>query len=320
LAKRVPELNQSPKVRRFCCHVFVHSFGHSSGSSRTAKGGAIMTESSQLAQVEDASTASSEAGVQIPTTEAPKLRLQRPHRLVQRTMDLKPEKDAYGYVRQPAWPGVDIRVSKSAKRNALIVLDRLFKALEKVDVKVDVLQQNYGANGTFAVRDQDKVQLHVSEAHKKVAHEPTAKELREKERYPTMSRIPKWDDVPTGKLTLNPGGVIDLSSEAALGRVIAKAVDDIIQRLDVEREGRLAAEAARRREWQRQQEEQAEKTRVEALYKASDDLHRYRLLMDYIEEVRRFGRVPEDQLKDGQTLQEWLQWAEWRARIVHPLG
>jgi hypothetical protein len=42
--------------------------------------------------------------------------------------------------------------------------------------------------------------------------------------------------------------------------------------------------------------------------------------MAYIEEVRRFGRVPADQWKEGQSLEEWLAWANWRARQLHPLG
>ena len=43
-------------------------------------------------------------------------------------------------------------------------------------------------------------------------------------------------------------------------------------------------------------------------------------MMDYIEEVRRFGRVPDNQRKEGQSLEEWLKWAESRARQLHPLG
>jgi len=42
--------------------------------------------------------------------------------------------------------------------------------------------------------------------------------------------------------------------------------------------------------------------------------------MEYIEEVRRFGRVPDNQRKEGQSLEEWIRWAEWRARQIHPLG
>ena len=59
---------------------------------------------------------------------------------------------------------------------------------------------------------------------------------------------------------------------------------------------------------------------MEAMCKAAAALHQYRLLTDYIEEVCRFGRVPDNQLRDGQTLEEWLTWAAWQAQWVHPLG
>src|SRR5262249_31765021 len=151
-----------------------------------------------------------------------KLRLTKPHSLIRRTLDLKVEKDMYGYERRPSWPGVDVRVSKPAKRNALIVLDRLFKELEKRDVEVSVIDGGYNANGTYAIKNRDdKVQLYVTEEYKKVPHVPTAKELREKDE-PFASRIPKNDSVPTGKLTLVPGGVVDLSSEETLAVLIAK--------------------------------------------------------------------------------------------------
>jgi hypothetical protein len=256
--------------------------------------------------------------------ETPKLRLTKPHPLIRRTLDQKPVKDSFGSIRQPDWPGVDARVSNGEKRNALIVLDRLFKALEKIDVRVEVVQHDhrYGekGRGTYAQRGRDKTPMYVTEEYTKVPHVPTAKELREADKYPVLSKVPKWDSVPTGKLTLVPGGVVDLSSEEALAQLIAKAVEEIVQHLDRERSQRKAAEEARNREYQRQKAEQEEKTRVESLYKASDSLHRYRLLMAYIEEVRRFGRVPEDQRRDGQTLEEWIRWAKWRARMIHPLG
>jgi hypothetical protein len=248
-----------------------------------------------------------------------KLRLTRPHLLIQRTLDLKVEKDPWGHVRQPTWPGVDVQVSKALKRNALIVLDRLFKSLEKSGIEISVSSGGYGENGTFAVRNHaDKVRVCVIEEYKKVPHVPTAKELKEQER-PFPSRIPKFDSVSTGKLTLQPGGVVDLSSEDAVALLVKKATDDILAELEAKRQEREKADAARRLEWQRQKEEQEEKGRISALHKAADSLRQYREIMAYIEEVRRFGRVPDDQRKEGQTLDEWLRWAEWRARQVHPI-
>ena len=114
-----------------------------------------------------------------------KLRLARPHALIKHTIESKPEKDRWGYVSRPAWQGVDVRVSKGAKRSALIVLDRLFKALEKRGIEIAVVERGgYEAGGTYAIRDHyDKVQLCVTEDHKKVPHIPATAELRYKEEH-----------------------------------------------------------------------------------------------------------------------------------------
>lgn len=63
-----------------------------------------------------------------------------------------------------------------------------------------------------------------------------------------------------------------------------------------------------------------ERRRVEVMHMAADALHQYRLSTDYIEEARRSGWAPSDQLREGQTLEEWLEWVRGPARRVHPLG
>src|SRR5271170_4152841 len=106
------------------------------------------------------------------TEGSPKLNLRNPHALIRRTLDLKIEKDQYGYERRPTWPGVDVRVSKGVKRNALIVLDRLFKALEAQGIQASIVNDNYNynGNGTFAMREQDKVHIYVLEENEKIPH------------------------------------------------------------------------------------------------------------------------------------------------------
>lgn len=221
-------------------------------------------------------------------------------------------------VRPNTWPGLDIHVSKAQRRTALAIMDRLFKALESRDLKIEAAE-GYSGRGTFAASGRDKAQLSLSEAYKKVEHVPTAKELREKEKY-SYTRIPKWDDVPTGKLTLKPGGPVDLSSEEAVRKLIDKAVAEIEEQIAQARESRQKQEQRQHEEYQRQQAEREEKARAESLHKAAKALHEYRLLMEYIEEVRRFGHVPDDQRREGQSLDEWLEWAQWQARQVHPMG
>lgn len=247
-----------------------------------------------------------------------KLRLTRPHKLTQATQASWSNSDPYRHSSRHAPRSLDIRASKGVRKRALAVMDRFIKALEGQDLQVEIAEDHRGT-GTFAVGGRDRTQVYVYEEKRRVEHVPTAAELREKERYP-RTRIPKWDDVPTGDLVLVPGGPVDLASDQTITQLINKAVADVIEALAAVRKEREADEAARRKEWERRREIEEEKSRVEAMHKAAAALHQFRLLTDYIEEVRRFGRVPDDQLRDGQSLEEWLAWAEWQAQRVHPLG
>lgn len=197
-------------------------------------------------------------------------------------------------------------------------MDRFIKGMEAEDLRVEVTD-GYQDAGTFACEGRDRTQVHVHEKNKRVKHEPTAKELREKEQLPG-TRIPKWDDVPTGELVLTPGGTVDFSSEQAFDQFIKKAVADVIEELARARKKREEEEAAQRHEWDCRMEAEHEKERVEAMHEAAASLQQYRILTDKIEEVRRFGRVPEDQSQVDQSFEEWLVWAEAQARRIHPLG
>lgn len=133
-------------------------------------------------------------------------------------------------------------------------------------------------------------------------------------------RPPKWDWVPTGELTLDPGGRVDLTDDSTVATFASATAAEIDARLERTRESREQSEAAQRKEWERQQRAADHKRRVESMRKSATQLHEYRLLLEYIEEVRRVGRIPRDQLEEGQTLAEWLQWASRTAQTLHPLA
>lgn len=244
-------------------------------------------------------------------------RLSKPHQLIKDTQAEKSSRDEYGYPARNAPRGVDIDVSKTMFKTALVVMDRFIKALEKQELKVDVVDGHRGCE-TVARLGRDQVRLSIHETTKRIEHVPTAKELRDNELY--SWRIPKWDNVHTAELVLRPGGVVDVTSEDTIDQIVRKAVADVVEELDRVRKHRIEAEAAQERERDRQRRIEDEKKRVTALHNAAEALRQYRILTDYIEEVRRFGRAPEDQRREGQTLEEWLNWAEIQAQRLHPLG
>src|SRR4051812_3977969 len=171
------------------------------------------TSESQSAETEEIVSTTSEDAAAAP---AFKIRLHRPHPLIAKMLEPDPKPNAYGYTPPRNFVPIDVQVSKPQRRVALAVMDRLFKALDAKDIKIEVTN-SYEGHGTYAVRGQDKAKISISEEYKKAPHEPTAQELRQKDEV-FARRIPKWDNVPTGKLTLNPGGPVDLSSEDEIGR------------------------------------------------------------------------------------------------------
>jgi hypothetical protein len=247
-----------------------------------------------------------------------KLRLTRPHPLIQNTRRPPEALDPYGRPSRNDRQRLDVQASKAMFKPALVVMDRFLKALEAQDLKVEITEDHQG-RGTYACDGRDRVKLHIREITRKVEYVPSDKELREKERC-SWTKIPKWDDLPTGELDLTPGGRVDVSSDEAINLLVRKAVADVIELIGQARKKREAEEAQRKREWEHEQAMAAERQRVEAMIKAAAALREYCVVTDYIEEVRRFGRVPIDQRREGQTLDQWLAWAEAQAQRIHPLG
>jgi len=226
--------------------------------------------------------------------------------------------DSYGNPirNQPA--KLDVRVSKSTLKPALVVMDRFIKALEAHEFSIGIVE-DYHRRGTYAVDGRDQVQIYIQEHNKRVEHVPTAGELREKEKY-EWTRIPKWDEVPTGELVLVPGGVVDLASDDAINQLVAKAVADVVEQLDVVRKKRLVAEEAYKLECQKRMQIEDERKRVEAVFNAAEALRKYRIFTEYVAEVRRYGLVPGGQCRKDQSFDQWLEWADAEAKRMHPLG
>ena len=248
-----------------------------------------------------------------------KLRLTHPHPLVSRTTYKTDTRDRAGHSLPNDYEGIDVRVSRDKFRVSLAAMDRLLKAVEQRGLQVRV-DRDYKSRGTYVYSGHyDKCQVYLEEEHRRVEHVATAKEKADQARYGIRS-TQKWDYLPTGKLILYPGGTVDLTSQQAFDDLIQRAIAGITTTIERAKEARMVREEAARRESDRQRKVEEEKKRTEALCKSADALHQYRLLLEYIEEVRRFGRVPSDQLRDGQTMQEWLQWALAHAKAIHPLG
>jgi hypothetical protein len=246
------------------------------------------------------------------------LRLTKPHPLIHRTLQEEEnrKKPDYGYARYVQV--VDFHASKKQIRMALAILDRLFKALEEQGFQVVLDNPVYGRGGTYARKGRDQCAVRVDEVDERIVHEMTAKEKADHEQY--GRKPPKWDVLPTGQFTLNPGGKVDLSNEEAFSACLARTIALIEQKVAEARENREARERYEREEARRQHLRHEEEERIKAFGESARSLEHYQVLVQYIEEVRRHGVVPNNQRRENQTLEEWLAWAEAQAQSYHPLA
>lgn len=173
-------------------------------------------------------------------------------------------------------------------------------------------------------------QLHVSEDHDKVPHEPTAKELRDFERW-GYPRIPKYNKVSSGRLTISVSGGVAVRQSGFSDTKTLDLVDRlpfILQELELRaaasEERRLAAERAaeeRRRQWEQVRDEAItalrEHTRAEVLADQARRWQHNRLIADYLAAMER--RVSELEGDEQHAAQEWLDWAKTHHRRSNPL-
>lgn len=262
----------------------------------------------------DSVSSKSETSAQPATPFVPRLR--KPHPLISRTKYKNGGCERPGHVLRNDHEGVDVRVSKAMFHTALSILDLLFKELETRNIEIDN-QAGYNG-GTYARRGQDHCEIVLKEHFHRADHVMTAQEKARADKY-SWDRPPKWDFLPTGELSLVPGGTFNLQDDAGVRAQILDAASTIEQELERKKSARESEERRRHEEWERQQRIEHEKKKRESMLKSAQKLLEYRLLLAYIEEVRRVGRIPADQIEPGQTLEQWLAWAEERVRRLHPL-
>lgn len=172
--------------------------------------------------------------------------------------------------------------------------------------------------------------LHVSEDPDRVPHVPTAKELHDFEArgYP---RIPKYDRVPSDRLTITINGGVPARQSAFsdtktidLGDRLPQLLQELELRAAVSEERRVQAEreAEQRREaWEAVRVEAVvavrETHRATILIEQAERWRRTRLLNDYIEAMaQHVDAIEGDERADAEA---WLAWSVEHADRINPL-
>jgi hypothetical protein len=227
--------------------------------------------------------------------------------------------------------GVAMNVSRASRPRALRLLDALAKEACRRGYVVRTPKPGSGysrAKGLLEIVITDTALIiDLDELHDRVPHTPTAKEIKDKERY-SWTRIPTHDQVPSGRLRLRiltgapvrqdkftDTKTIDLAERMAL---VLQELELRAAAFEERRLQRAREEVARRQRW----EQRIRQAKVVAL-----DNHRAGVLLDQVARWRQChdidaylgaaagviaGLTGEEQEQAAQ----WLAWAqEYRARI-----
>ncbi|WP_322938034.1 hypothetical protein [Nocardioides bizhenqiangii] len=225
-----------------------------------------------------------------------------------------------------------LTIRRDVRVRALRILDALAKSAQARDYEVTAPKAESGyrhAKGYLNVTINGHPNVvDIEELKDRVPHEPTAHELREKERY-SWTRIPDYDHVPSGRLQIR------LLRESAVRQDAFSDTKTInlenrlpVVMQELELRAAAAEERTQRLERERQERQrQWEQVRDEAIVQARR-LHRARVLSRQVELWRQAEEVDSylavvtekvERLPDGsekRAATEWLAWIrDYRSQL-----
>lgn len=229
-----------------------------------------------------------------------------------------------------------LRLKRETRARALRILDALAKAAKVRGYEVTQPKPDSGyrdAKGYLKVTINGHPNtVDLDELNDRVPHEPTATELREKERY-SWKRIPDYDYLPSGRLRLSilRESVVRQDAFADTKTInLEDRLPMVLQELELRAD--VAEERARRQEQERQERQwQWEHVRDEAIVQAREH-YRAQALARQIERWRQANEVDAyvaamsakvEALPDGDdklAAGEWLAWAREHRERLDPLA
>ncbi|MGV9918354.1 PE-PGRS family protein [Streptomyces cellulosae] len=191
--------------------------------------------------------------------------------------------------------------------------------------------------------DGETWELTFKEEQEQKPHVPTAEELRQRKVYSWQRVTPKYDSVPSGRLTLEARassyGTPIQWSDTKRGRTLEKQVRTVFKDLEAQAEAsrqahRAWVEEQKKREEQRKREEAEQRARWEKAMNAARvkarEAHRERTLQDGLErwhaaeDIRAFcAALEESAAADSdpvriERLAQWVRWGRVRAEAIDP--
>jgi hypothetical protein len=228
-----------------------------------------------------------------------------------------------------------LRLGREARARALRILDAIAKTAESRGyiVRTPDVERGYSRSKGYlsiSIRGHSHT-IDISELIDRVPHEPTMKELKDKERHPWV-RIPAYDHVPSGRLALKVVGGWRVRQETLADTKTIDLEDrlpTVLQELELrsgaeeERERKLELERQeRRRRWEQVKEEAKasarEQHRAEALMSQAVRWQQARDLAAYIDAAAVYIETLHDERR--ATAEEWLEWGRRHLSEINPLN
>lgn len=234
----------------------------------------------------------------------------------------------------PTDAALNIRVTKTNLRRALLIMDALIKALEERDMPVS-------PGPEVAIQDV-RLSFGINESLRTQREQPADHDLDGPYRF-GHSRF-HTKQAPNGQLVLR----IDEAAhswasgcrqswrdgkkqrlENCLNKVIAGLVELAGRRMEHEQQMEREAEERRIEEARRQEERRlragklerikAERAQLDSLLKNADDWRRSQNLRDFIDAVRQGCLSQHGRINPDSELDQWIEWAERQADRIDPL-
>lgn len=178
---------------------------------------------------------------------------------------------------------------------------------------------------------EERIELAISENTRKVAHTPTAAEIRDNQRY-SWNKIPEFDHLPSGelKLTISNGSYLGVRTNWSDGKkqTLESVLPGLIEGISIvgaARNTRRLEREEQARQWELQRQREAERRRLEeiqrtrfAIFKEQAKQHKEaEVLRAYVGQVKqKLEQLPQNDLS---RVQEWIEWAEKSIEDFDPL-
>jgi len=220
---------------------------------------------------------------------------------------------------------LDIRVSPALIHRAIQFMNALLLGMEERKMKVAIQKGQ-----TWITVLGEKFSLCLEETSRRIDHEPTAKELKEKKENPWI-RFEKYNYLPSSKLSLKIGKNsyghrrswsdgkkqrIEDCLNAIIVGLIDLAFAEKSRRAEKERRELERREYEKLR-YEKQEAIRKEKKRLEELESNAENWHRSQKLRQYIEALCQHPNIL--QKEEAEDIKRWREWATQQADRLDPL-